>query len=83
MSEMSVVHMAAPVAGRLRAGDLRLLTGRMHQARRHAAAGDHRYGDPAFNRHARTAGLNPLFLHPERLRFAHPVSGVNVKSMRR
>jgi len=64
MSEMSVVHMAAPVAGRLRAGD-------------------HRYGDPAFNRHARTAGLNRLFLHPERLRFAHPVSGVNVKSMRR
>lgn len=60
---------------------IRLLTGRMHQARRHAAAiarpiaGDRHYGDPAFNRHARAAGLKRLFLHAESLRFAHPVNG--------
>lgn len=63
---------------------IRLITGRMHQARRHAAAiarpiaGDHRYGDPTFNRHARAAGLNRLFLHAERLHFAHPITASSV-----
>lgn len=57
---------------------IRLLTGRMHQARRHAAgighpiAGDWLYGDPDFNRAAKQAGLTRLFLHAERLRFTHP-----------
>jgi len=59
-----------------------LLSGRMHQARAHAAAaghpvaGDRRYGDREFNRAMRAAGLRRMFLHAERLRFAHPLSGL-------
>lgn len=51
----------------------RLLTGRTHQIRVHAAAmghpiaGDARYGDTAFNREMRTYGLTRLFLHAESL----------------
>ena len=85
----------APVAGRaahsrlrpLRAcggftlAEIRLRTGRTHQARAHAAAaghpiaGDRRYGDPECNRRLRTAGLRRLFLHARRLRFTHPRTG--------
>ncbi len=60
---------------------IRLITGRMHQARAHAAAigrpiaGDHLYGDAEFNRITRQAGLTRLFLHAERLHFCHPLSG--------
>ncbi len=61
--------------------DIRLLTGRTHQARRHAAAaghpiaGDWLYGDPDFNRAAKKAGLTRLFLHAEHLRLTHPATG--------
>ena len=61
--------------------DIRLLTGRTHQARRHAAAaghpiaGDWLYGDPDFNRAAKKAGLTRLFLHAEHLRLTHPTTG--------
>lgn len=61
--------------------EIRLLTGRTHQARVHAAhaghpiAGDDKYGDREFNRRLRRLGLKRLFLHAQRLRFAHPVSG--------
>lgn len=60
---------------------VRLLTGRTHQARVHAAhaghpiAGDEKYGDETFNRTMAVRGLARLFLHAERLRFAHPGSG--------
>jgi len=66
--------------------NIRLLTGRMHQARLHAAAigqpiaGDRLYGDAQFNRMTRQAGLGRLFLHAERLRFAHPVSGAALEA---
>lgn len=62
---------------------IELLTGRMHQARMHAAgignpiAGDWLYGDTDFNRMTKTAGLTRLFLHAESLRFCHPISGAH------
>jgi 23S rRNA pseudouridine955/2504/2580 synthase len=58
--------------------EIRLLTGRTHQARVHAAhlghpiAGDDKYGDREFNRRLRRLGLKRLFLHAQRLRFTHP-----------
>lgn len=61
--------------------EIRLRTGRTHQARAHAAAaghpiaGDRRYGDPECNRRLRRAGLRRLFLHARRLTFAHPRTG--------
>ncbi|MHB8533975.1 MAG: RluA family pseudouridine synthase [Sulfuricaulis sp.] len=60
--------------------EVRLLTGRTHQARVHAAhlghpiAGDEKYGDREFNRRLQGLGLKRLFLHAQRLRFTHPVS---------
>lgn len=61
--------------------EIKLLTGRTHQARVHAAhvghpiAGDEKYGDKAFNRDMRALGLGRLFLHAAELRFAHPLEG--------
>lgn len=61
--------------------EIELRTGRMHQARAHAAsigqpiAGDYRYGDAEFNRATKKIGLMRLFLHAERLRFRHPIHG--------
>jgi 23S rRNA pseudouridine955/2504/2580 synthase len=61
--------------------EARLLTGRTHQARVHAAyighpiAGDDKYGDRPFNRRLRQLGLKRLFLHASRLRFMHPDGG--------
>lgn len=61
--------------------EIMLLTGRTHQARVHAAhlghpiAGDDKYGDHEFNRRLQRLGLRRLFLHAQRLRFTHPVSG--------
>lgn len=63
---------------------IRLYTGRMHQARVHAAhaghpiAGDDKYGERDFNRELRAAGLRRLFLHAARLRFVHPVTGAKI-----
>jgi 23S rRNA pseudouridine955/2504/2580 synthase len=74
-----------PASGEDRPGatlvEIRLLTGRTHQARVHAAhigqpiAGDDKYGDKSFNRQIRGAGLQRLFLHAASLTFAHPVTG--------
>lgn len=61
--------------------EVRLLTGRTHQARVHAAhigqpiAGDDKYGDGEFNQRLRALGLKRLFLHAASLGFAHPVHG--------
>ncbi|MFQ5545730.1 MAG: hypothetical protein ACE5FE_07115, partial [Acidiferrobacterales bacterium] len=61
--------------------EIRLLTGRTHQARVHAAhinypiAGDIKYGDREFNRTLRRRGLNRLFLHAHSLTFRHPRDG--------
>ena len=58
-----------------------LRTGRMHQARVHAChagfpiAGDRLYGNRDFNNKMKKLGLGRLFLHAERLRLEHPVSG--------
>jgi 23S rRNA pseudouridine955/2504/2580 synthase len=64
--------------------EVRLHTGRMHQARVHAVfaghpiAGDDKYGERDFNRELRSVGLRRLFLHAARLRFAHPASGAKI-----
>lgn len=60
--------------------EIKLLTGRTHQARVHAAhlghpiAGDDKYGDREFNRRLHKLGLKRLFLHAQRLRFRLPRS---------
>ena len=61
--------------------EARILTGRTHQIRVHAAhlglpvAGDEKYGDAVRNRELRAFGLRRLFLHAARLRFRAPHSG--------
>ncbi len=66
--------------------EVTLQTGRMHQIRAHASAaghplaGDHRYGDPAFNRRCREAGLSRLFLHAHLLRIPEPDGGDTIVS---
>ncbi|MCW8908733.1 MAG: 23S rRNA pseudouridine(955/2504/2580) synthase RluC [Sedimenticola sp.] len=58
--------------------EARLMTGRTHQIRVHAAhlgtpiLGDEKYGDAEANRRARERGLKRLFLHAESLRFRWP-----------
>jgi 23S rRNA pseudouridine955/2504/2580 synthase len=65
--------------------EVRLLTGRMHQARVHAAhidhpiAGDDKYGNREFNQRMKQFGLTRLFLHAARLEFRHPVNGRNMR----
>lgn len=65
--------------------EIRLYTGRMHQARVHALhaghpiAGDDKYGDREFNRELRPVGLHRLFLHAASLRFAHPLTGAKIE----
>lgn len=65
--------------------DIRLFTGRTHQARAHAAsighaiAGDTRYGDKHFNDQMKALGLNRLFLHASWLQFSHPETGSQIK----
>ncbi len=55
--------------------EVRLITGRTHQVRVHAAhaghpiAGDDKYGDPEFNRRMAGLGLKRLFLHARSLGF--------------
>lgn len=61
--------------------EIRLLTGRTHQARVHAAhighpiAGDEKYGEREFNRQMRALGLERLFLHAASVTFSDPASG--------
>ncbi len=58
--------------------EARLITGRTHQIRVHAAhigtpiLGDLKYGDDSANRAMRNRGLKRLFLHAESLRFSWP-----------
>ncbi|HVO89638.1 MAG TPA: RluA family pseudouridine synthase [Casimicrobiaceae bacterium] len=58
-----------------------LETGRTHQIRVHLThlgfplAGDDKYGDFAWNRALRKQGLDRMFLHAQRLAFAHPIRG--------
>lgn len=61
--------------------EIKLLTGRTHQIRVHAAylgcpiAGDSKYGDKQFNKEMRAKGLKRLFLHAYSLKFKMPETG--------
>lgn len=65
--------------------EAQLDTGRTHQIRVHAAhlghplGGDEKYGDPAFNRYLRAAGLRRLFLHAHHVAFRDPERGREVE----
>lgn len=65
--------------------EIKLITGRTHQARVHAAhlghpiAGDEKYGNPAFNRRMRERGLKRLFLHAASLTLRHPEQGCKMR----
>ena len=67
--------------------EIHLLTGRMHQARVHAAhighpvAGDDKYGARDFNHSMKSRGLARLFLHAARLEFRHPLTGQPLRLM--
>jgi 23S rRNA pseudouridine955/2504/2580 synthase len=56
-------------------------TGRTHQIRVHAASlghpivGDDRYGSDEVNRGFKARGYKRMFLHAEKLKFQHPVTG--------
>ena len=82
------VSAPAPVRRALTLVEVRLLTGRTHQIRVHAAhlgapvAGDEKYGDSEANRRLRDLGLKRLFLHagdpdlPRRLHGGAPAGRV-------
>jgi 23S rRNA pseudouridine955/2504/2580 synthase len=61
--------------------EARLMTGRTHQIRVHAAhighpiLGDDKYGDFELNREVLKSGVKRLFLHARSLSLAHPLSG--------
>ena len=67
--------------------EIRLHTGRYHQARRHLRSighpvvGDSAYGDPAQNAFFRTKyGEGGLFLRAHQLRFTHPATGARLRA---
>jgi 23S rRNA pseudouridine955/2504/2580 synthase len=74
-SEFSVVQFFGNLATLL---EVRLLTGRTHQIRVHAAyaghpvAGDEKYGDADFNRQMQSFALRRLFLHAHSVSFEEP-----------
>jgi 23S rRNA pseudouridine955/2504/2580 synthase len=74
-SEFRVVQFFGQLATLL---EVRLLTGRTHQIRVHAAyaghpvAGDEKYGDDAYNEQLRAFGLRRLFLHAHSIGFQDP-----------
>ena len=74
-TEFRVVQFFGQLATLLEA---RLLTGRTHQIRVHAAyaghvvAGDEKYGDEEFNEQLRAFGLRRLFLHAHSVGFEDP-----------
>ncbi len=74
-SEFRVVQFFGNLATLL---EVRLLTGRTHQIRVHAAyaghpvAGDDKYGDADFNRQLQAFGLKRLFLHAHSISFEDP-----------
>jgi len=65
--------------------EVRLLTGRTHQIRVHLAhaghpvLGDDKYGDFELNRALAKRGVKRLFLHANRLAFAHPLTGERLR----
>ena len=65
--------------------EVRLMTGRTHQVRVHAAhlghpiAGDTKYGEPAFNAAMGERGLKRLFLHANSIGFTLPDGGESVE----
>ncbi len=65
--------------------EVRLVSGRTHQVRVHAAyaghpvIGDERYADAGENAAWRKRGLNRMFLHAARLSFPHPLTGVTLE----
>lgn len=65
--------------------EVRLMTGRTHQIRVHAAhqghpiACDDRYGDPEFNKWAKQRGLRRLFLHARSIEFTLPSLDLTIK----
>lgn len=75
ISEFRVVEFFGQLATLL---EVRLLTGRTHQIRVHAAwaghpvAGDEKYGDEAYNRQMQRFGLKRLFLHAHSISFQDP-----------
>jgi len=74
-SQFSVVQFFGNLATLL---EVRLLTGRTHQIRVHAAyaghpvAGDEKYGDADFNRQLQSFKLRRLFLHAHSISFEDP-----------
>ncbi|MBC7436664.1 MAG: RluA family pseudouridine synthase [Bdellovibrionales bacterium] len=64
--------------------EVTIKTGRTHQIRvhlasqGHAIAGDDKYGDFELNKLLNKIGLKRMFLHAWRLRFAHPLSGLEI-----
>jgi len=64
--------------------NIELKTGRMHQARVHCAslgypiAGDRLYGDEGFNLDMRKMGLRRMFLHANRIKLNHPITGARL-----
>jgi len=80
-SEFSVVQFFGNLATLL---EVRLLTGRTHQIRVHAAyaghpvAGDEKYGDADFNRQMQGFALRRLFLHAHSVSFEDPDRQVTV-----
>jgi 23S rRNA pseudouridine955/2504/2580 synthase len=60
-------------------------TGRTHQIRVHAAwlghaiIADDRYGDNEINKEFKKRGYKRLFLHAQKLQFAHPINGELLK----
>jgi 23S rRNA pseudouridine955/2504/2580 synthase len=75
ISDFRVVQFFGSLATLL---EVRLLTGRTHQIRVHAAwaghpvAGDSKYGEEAFNRQMQGFGLRRLFLHAHSVSFEDP-----------
>ncbi len=65
--------------------EIKLITGRTHQARVHAAhlgrpiAGDEKYGDKSFNAATKQLGLRRLFLHAAHLVFTHPAEDRKIR----
>lgn len=74
-------HVLTRYGERATFAEVKILTGRTHQIRVHAAhmghpiAGDPRYGDADFNEFMRGLGLRRIFLHAHALGFAWPDSG--------
>ena len=64
--------------------EAQLKTGRTHQIRVHLAhlnhpiLGDEKYGDFGLNRLVQREGLKRMFLHAREIRFAHPLTGVDL-----